>query len=474
MTRVPSPASGSAARVPSKRWVAVSLFIAACASDNPPAKPSDDGLAIAPAIDRNPAPDVVEIDLEARPGEKAYGGAPATPVWTYNGTIPGPLIDAKVGDRLVVHFKNSLPEPTTIHWHGIRLPATMDGSLAVQEPIPPGAQFEYAFTLKDAGLYWFHPHIRSDIQVQKGLYGLIRVRGASEPAADLETVLALDDIRLAPDGTINEYLDDTAKMMGREGKTLLVNGVADARLKVAPGALVRLRLVNVANGRFFNLRLAGHRFRVIGTDGGLLPRPYDVETLLLSPGERYDVMIVVDGAPGTELALTTEPYERGHGSGSAAPSKVMTVVLTTEPRRSGGELPVSFPDIERLPPRPTDFPLEFDEMLHGEDVVFTINGKAHPEVPLISIPNGEVRVLDVINKSEMDHPFHLHGFFFQVLERGGVVEPAERLANKDTIIVPAKSNLRLAARFDEPGTWMYHCHILEHGEHGMMGEIEVK
>lgn len=453
-------------------FAAIAAVLFSCSTtEDAPAGPGDQ-LVLSPTIDKSPDPNVVEIDLEAREAEKAYGSAPPTRVWTYNGTVPGAFIDAKIGDRLVVHFKSSLPEPTTIHWHGVRVPATMDGSLVMQRPIPPGGTFEYSFTLKDAGLFWFHPHMRSDIQVEKGLHGVIRVRSADEPASDLERVLVLDDIRLAADGTITEYLDDTAKMLGREGNTILVNGVREPRLDVKPGALVRLRLVNVANGRFFNLRLGGQRLRVIGTDGGLVPKPYDVDTLLISPGERYDVMFVAPATP-TTIAVTTEPYDRGHGSGEAPARPVMTLAVSGE-AIDGRALPDAFPEIERLPSASGDLGVELDEKIEGENVTFLVNGSSYPNVAPLKASRGEVRALSVVNKTEMDHPFHLHGFFFQELSRNDVAVPRDRLANKDTIIVRAKATLRLVSRLDEPGKWMYHCHILEHAEAGMMGELHVE
>ena len=455
--------------------VGVAVLVAsACGRGAAEGRPPDDPLALAMAPDLNPDPNILEVDLEARAADKSYGDGPATRVWTYNGSVPGPLLDATVGDRVVVHFKNSLPEATTIHWHGVRVPAAMDGSLAMQSPVQPGGSFEYSFTLKDAGLYWFHPHMRSDIQVQKGLYGVIRVRDRVEPEADLEHVLVLDDVRLGPDGTITEYLDDTAAMMGREGKMLLVNGVANARLAVDPGSLVRLRIVNVANARFFNLRLPGLKWHVIGVDGGLLPEAYDTETLLIAPGERYDVMLVVSSAPSTELVVTNEPYDRGHQSGGAPPMPLLTLAVSASAPLSGRSFPRTTRALERLPTRPADFPLDLDEVVQGDSVVFTINGAAYPNVPPIIVSSGDVRALEVKNTSEMDHPFHLHGFFFQVIARNDVPPPPEELANKDTIIVPAKSSLRLVSRFDEPGTWMYHCHILEHAEGGMMGELHVQ
>lgn len=446
----------------------------ACSSDDgaPAVVPAP--LALAVPEDLNPDPNILEIDLEAREATKSYGGRASTPVWTFGGSIPGPLLDAKVGDRIIVRFKNSLPEPTTIHWHGIRLPAAMDGTLAMQQPIPPGGSFRYEFTLKDAGLFWYHPHIRSDIQVQKGLYGAIRVRGAAEPLSDDERILVLDDVRLKTDGTLSEYLDDTSKMMGREGNTLLVNGVAHATVPLRAGAATRLRIVNVANGRFFNLRLPGHLWRVIGTDGGLLPKPYDTERLLVSPGERYDVMLLPTGVPGSELELVSDPYDRGHGSGTSTSLKVARVLLSSDAALTGRKLPDRFDDIEPFPAASKTVPITLNEKTENGELVFTINDGVYPNVPTVMVERGGGRLLEVKNASEMDHPFHLHGFFFQMLERNGAPVPLETTGNKDTIDIPAETTLKLLTRFDEPGMWMYHCHILEHAEGGMMGEIHVE
>lgn len=457
--------------------VAAASLAAACGtseSDSTSSAPTNDPLALPAPVDTNPDPNVLEIDLEAREATKSYAEGSATPVWTFGGTIPGPLLDAKVGDRVIVHFKNSLPEPTTIHWHGVRVPAAMDGTVAMQQPIPAGATFTYDFTLKDAGLFWYHPHVRSDIQVQKGLHGAIRVRGPSEPQVDDERILMLDDVRLKADGTLSEYLDDTSKMMGREGNTLLVNGIPNASIPVRAGATTRFRIVNVANGRFFNLRLPGHTWRVIGTDGGLLPKPYDTEKLLVSPGERYDLMVIPNGAPGSDVELLNEPYERGHESGMEPTMTVARLHLSADAPLEGRSLPDRFDAIASFPPSNQTVPIVLNESTRDGELVFTVNGAVFPDVPKVMVERGGSRVLEVKNASEMDHPFHLHGFFFQVLEKDGVAPSLESTGNKDTIIIPAKSTLKLLARFDEPGMWMYHCHILEHAEGGMMGEIHVE
>ncbi len=459
---------------------AASAAHCACSSDSSSSRPSEapaaaaDPLALVPVVDENPDPNVIEVSLEAREATKTYGSSAPTPVWTYNGSVPGPLIDAKVGDRVIIKFKNSLPEPTTIHWHGIRLPAAMDGTMAMQNPIPPGGSFRYEYVFKDAGLYWYHPHMRSDIQVQKGLHGAIRVRGTNEPTVDDERVLVLDDVRLKADGTLAEYLDDTAKMMGREGNTLLINGMTDATIALRRGASVRLRLVNVANGRFFNLRLPGHTWRVIGTDGGFVAKPYDTERLLIAPGERYDVMLIPNGAASTVVDLMNDPYERGHDSGNRPALTVAHVRFTDETPLAGRALPDAFAGVTALPPAMTTVPIALNEAERNGELVFTVNDAVYPDVPPVMVETGGLRFLDIKNDSEMDHPFHLHGFFFQVLEKNGVAQPLESTGNKDTVIVPMKSSMKLVTRFDEPGHWMYHCHILEHAEGGMMGEIHVE
>jgi FtsP/CotA-like multicopper oxidase with cupredoxin domain len=450
------------------------VAVAACGSSTSAAPAPDPWNALTTARDDNPDPNVVEIQLEAAETTHAFPGAAPAKVWAYNGVVPGPIIEAKVGDKLVVHFKNGLPEATTIHWHGVRVPASMDGTPAAQTPIPPGGTFDYSFTLPDAGLFWFHPHVRSDVQVHKGLYGVIRVQGPADPVADKHGVIVLDDVTVAPDGTISDYLDDTSKMMGREGKTLLVNGLAMPVFEANAGALLRLRIVNVANGRFFNLALAGYRWRVIGTDGGLVPKPYDTDHLLVAPGERYDAMLIATGAPGTEVALVDDPYDRGHDSGKDPPISIASLRITDGTPLQGRTLPSSFPDLERLADGAVDHTVVLDEGIQNGDLVFTINGAAYPNVPPLDVPLGAVQRILVDNRSEMDHPFHVHGVFFQALAKNDVAFAADALANKDTIVVPMKSTLKIVAHFDAPGTWMYHCHIFEHAEGGMMGELHVK
>ncbi|MFO0661476.1 MAG: multicopper oxidase family protein [Polyangiaceae bacterium] len=433
----------------------------------------DDGTGLKAIQDNDPSPDAISVEIDAKETTLTYGTSPPTKVWTYNGTIPGPLIEAKVGDSIKVHFTNHLPEATSIHWHGVRLPASMDGTMLGQDPVNPGESFDYEFTFKDEGLFWFHPHMHTDIQVQMGLYGVIRVRGQNEPAVDDERVVVLDDIKLNPDGTVYDYLDDMSRMMGREGKLILLNGKVTPTQKFLPGSLVRLRLVNAANGRFFNLSAPGVTWRVIGTDGGLIPKPHDQDRLLIAPGERYDVLVRMPSKVG-KIQLTDEAYDRGHDSGTAAPLEVATWSIEGETVPQQLAMPETGPSIERLSAGETYFTARLNEKDTPDGVVFTINDQTFPNVPPVNVPDGSVKTYVVKNESEMDHPFHLHGFFFQVVSRNDIPEPADALMNKDTIILPAKQSLKLVTRFDEKGGWVYHCHILEHAELGMVGVINVQ
>jgi FtsP/CotA-like multicopper oxidase with cupredoxin domain len=242
---------------------------------------------------------------------------------------------------------------------------------------------------------------------------------------------------------------------------------------VRAGERQRWRFVNAANARYFRLALPGQKLTLIGGDGGLLEAPREVDELLLVPGERADVLITPMGAPGSTLDLVSLPYERGHMTGMLPTAHVMRLHYSPEPALTPEPVPASLRSIPANPEpvRTRSFKLT-EEMASGKEPVFRINGEAFPDITHLEAKLGETELWDVENDTEMDHPFHLHGFFFQVVSRGGVAEPSR--AWKDTVNVPAKSTVRLSVRFDGfPGMWMYHCHILEHGERGMMGGLHV-
>lgn len=423
--------------------------------------------------DHNVDPHIVEVFLTAELSEVEYIPGIKSEVWTYNGTIPGPMLEANVGDQVMVHFKNNLPESTTIHWHGLRVPSTMDGTSAMMTPVPSGGTFEYSFKLLDAGTFWYHPHVRSDVQVEKGLYGGIIVRNPSEPTIKTATeeLMLLDDVLLDPvSGALNNATDMRIEMMGKEGNLLLVNGArSNQQRSVRAGEAHRIRVINTANGRYVRLGLSGGTMVRIGGDGGLISTPETVTEVLLVPGERVDVILWAN-LPNTTAILKTLPYERAIGAGTSDEADLIRFVATSEDPLN----PPTLPKILSSHVAPSAagnvvHTITLGERMSGGSMEFTINGMVHPQVPSLQSTTQTVETWNIVNNTEMDHPFHLHGFFFYRL---GTTE------RKDTVNIPAKQTVSLWVDFEDregaAGTWMYHCHILEHAERGMMGEVIVK
>ncbi|HEY5567068.1 MAG TPA: multicopper oxidase domain-containing protein, partial [Gammaproteobacteria bacterium] len=291
-----------------------------------------DELEVAAAVDVNPDPNIVEVELEAAITDiEIVRGAP-TPAWTYNGSLPGPLIRAKLGDKIIVRFKNSLPEATSIHWHGMRLPNHMDGVPGLtQKPIAPGGEFVYEFEARDAGTYWYHPHIDSAAQVGRGLYGSLVVEDpADSEAFGDELVLVLSDLSIDESG---QFLAEDAggefgDLFGREGRVLLVNGKVLPRLKVRQGKQQRWRVINAARARYYSIQLREHTLTKIGGDNGLAARSMQTNRIVLVPGERADIVFTPSDAPGTVRTMQWIPTERGFGSLYNRPREDMLEIET--------------------------------------------------------------------------------------------------------------------------------------------------
>jgi FtsP/CotA-like multicopper oxidase with cupredoxin domain len=435
-----------------------------------------DGVALPEAVDKNPDPNIVEIDLEAKPSPVELWPGVRTEVLTYNGSCPGPLIRAKVGDRIIVHFKNSLATQTTIHWHGVRVPANMDGTPSSQDPVMPGGSFDYDFHVPDAGLYWYHPHIDSSVQVAEGLYGAIVVEDPSEPK-DLgdEVVMVLSDIDSPDAGLVAPPSDvPLVHLFGGEGNVILVNGRVKPRLSARVGLRQRWRFVNAARSRFFQLSLPGHKFVRIGGDGGFIEAPVESDMLLLTPGERADVSIVPTGQPDTDVVMRWIPYDRGYGTAFARPAEdVMTLHLDAAPAVTPAPLPAHFRTIDPIDMTSvtqTNIVLTVTPLDAGLDAGgLLVNGKMFDTMVMAKV--GETSVWTVDNQTDWDHPWHLHGFFFQPLDANG--QPVHEW--KDTYDIPTKKSRSFVVRYDDrTGDWMFHCHILEHAELGMMGMVMLR
>jgi FtsP/CotA-like multicopper oxidase with cupredoxin domain len=410
---------------------------------------------------------------------------PATGVWAYNGSVPGPVLRARQGDRLRVHVANDLIEATTVHWHGIRLPNAMDGvPYITQRPIEPGTGFTYEFTLPDAGTFFYHPHQRSYEQVGRGLAGALIVEERTPPAVDRDVLWVLGDYRLNADASVRggfgNYMD--ASHAGRIGNTVTLNGRLPETFRVRSGERIRLRLVNAAPARVFALEFRGHRPWVIALDGQPVePHEPPGGAVLLGPAMRADLILDMTAAPGSRHAVHDGFYRR------LAYNLVDLAYGDEAPlRKSAGD-----------PPRLADNPLAEPDMRSAERhrIVFTggmmgdmrglrrgmawaVNGIANgcgdsglPFEPLLVLRKGRSYVLDLVNDTRWHHPIHLHGHAFRVVSRNGrATRHREWL---DTVMLEPRERAEIAFVADNPGDWMFHCHVLEHQASGMMSCIRV-
>ena len=461
---------------------AAMLFSAHAALAPPSLAPSgwDAGLALAEARDRNPDPSIVEIDLTARVADVEVAPGKVVHAWTYDGGVPGPLIRAHVGDRVIVHFTNDLPQPTTIHWHGVRVPIEMDGVPDISQPeMKRGDTFVYDFIVRDAGLYWYHPHVMSAAQVGFGLYGTLLVEDPADAVGVADQLtLVLSDIGFDGKGVPDspDSGGPAGMVFGREGAYILANGRVMPTLRARPGAPQRWRIVNTAKSRYFLLDLDGQPFYVIGTDGGLQETPETMETLLITPGERADVIVTPTGPKGGTLVLRAMLYNRGYGSVEYRNvEEVLTIAFTDQPALPRPKMPVAgraFAVPKLSGATHVDVLLTLPRAGPDGKSEFLVNGvpfwKAKPYLARV----GETQIWTVKNESKFAHPFHLHGFFFLPLDQK--FEPIHPMGWKDTLNVPVDGTIRFVVVFDErPGMWMFHCHILDHADGGLMGHVHL-
>jgi FtsP/CotA-like multicopper oxidase with cupredoxin domain len=429
---------------------------------------------VAALVDRDPRPGHVEVDLTAAPLETEIDGVQLT-MYAYDGQLPGPLLQARVGDEVVVHFTNQLPEPTTIHWHGVRVPDSMDGSPRIQDPVPAGGTFTYRFVVEDAGSFWYHPHVRANEQVDKGLYGPIVVHEAEDARVDADRFLVLDDLYLTSQGLPGFLTNGMEAMHGRTGNVLLVNGKAEAlALAVSRGQVERWRVVNTANARTMSLSVAGARWRVVGADGGLLPAPYETDRLVVAVGQRYDLEVTFDGDADT---ATLSSHVLALDEQDQVVEIALPLVDVAVGAAAGEPTTAAWPAAVPLPSAREVTEEAWIELDATNDPVtgallWTMNDQVMPEEPLFYFALGATVDLRLYNRAGPEHPFHLHGQFFEIVRRNG--QPVtDEPGLKDTVLVAGMESVQIKAYLDNPGRWMAHCHILEHAELGMMAEIVV-
>lgn len=457
-----------------------------------------------PLPDLEPAAGRVAVELRAAPQDLSLVPGKATAGFAYNGSFPGPTLDLIEGDEVTVRFRNDLPEPTNIHWHGLKVPPAQDG--LPEDLVAPGATRDYVFTVPpgSAGTYWYHPHPHGATvrQVGRGLLGAIRVRPAVDPLAGVpEHLVVLTDHKLDAAGQFAP-LTNMDRADGLEGSLALVNGQVHPMLAVRPGELRRLRLLNASASRQYLFHVQGHRLWQVGSDGGLFETPVETTAVALASGERAEVLVRMTGAPLAEAIVESLPIDRGAMAVPVvdpghAPAAALVAGASPGPvgdghaHSQGAAFPLfalGYGDTrvaERpaLPAKLREVPLldlagaAARRLTLTENMLtldFRIDGKVYDHHRVdIRTKRGATEIWTIANDADMAHPFHLHGVQFQVLDRDGVPEPQR--AWKDTVNVPARARVRFAVKFDVvPGRRIYHCHILNHEELGMMGTLEVE
>ncbi|MGE0854284.1 MAG: multicopper oxidase family protein [Hyphomicrobiaceae bacterium] len=438
-----------------------------------------------------------EFSLVAAPGRVRLVGPPHpdTNVWAYGNLVPGLELRVRQGERIRAVVENRLPEETTVHWHGIRVPNAMDGvPHLTQKPIAPGETFTYEFDVPDAGTYWYHPHQHGTVQVGRGLYGPLIVEEPQPIKVDRDLVWVIGDWRLLEDAQISDDFDNRHDMAhnGRVGNTVTLNGKVPDTFAVRSGERVRLRLINVANARIFGLEFAGHRPTIVAYDGQpVMPHEPPGGRVVIGPAMRIDLVLDMSGKPGGRF-MVTDRFYRG------LEYRFVDLVYGAEPLRErpldsslaleANALPE--PDVKNAERHDVTFNggmmggmmmsnrggmrgMNMMEMMHSGKIWF-INGIAatgHVHEPLLTLQRGRSYVLALNNETAWHHPIHLHGHCFRVISRNG---SATRLREwQDTVLMAPREKVEIALVADNPGDWMFHCHILEHQAGGMMGVLRV-
>lgn len=424
-------------------------------------------------------PEVVKYALTVEKGVTEFiSGAPNI-TYGYNGPLLGPTIRAKRGQRVEITVTNKLREYTTVHWHGMLLPGEMDGG--PHQVVGPDATWKATFTVSQpAATLWYHPHGIGNTasQVYRGLAGMFILDDEESSKLNLPKEYGVDDIplivqdrRIANDGTLLYLTNMNDIMQGMTGNTMLINGVVKPFLNV-PRGYVRFRLLNGSNARFYNFFLGDKSyFWQIASDGGLLEKPLKQKYLRLSPGERAE--IIVDFSQydsGDYVFLDSEHFRlikfivgKEKGNSSSIPDKLTTIKRISESkavaRRFFG--------------------------LTGMGHMVAINGKQmnlRRVDELVKLNTTEiwevtsrVGMMGMMHRgSDVLHNFHAHGIQFQILERNGSRPPENERGWKDTFHLEDGERVKLITRFHYPGEFMYHCHILEHEDNGMMGQFKVE
>ncbi len=445
------------------------------------------------ATERPGAGGVREIHLEAREVQWELAPGRVIKAMAYNGQIAGPELRLREGERVRIVLKNSLPDPTTVHWHGVNVPNPMDGVPGItQKPVQPGETFVYEFEGRPAGTRWYHTHYQEHRQLDLGLYAPLIIEPTQpDPFPfDREYTLVLDDWATGTRRPVPSTREGTAGGRGGMGgmmggmtggghtpayDTMTINGKAypaTQPLKVRKGERVRFRLINASADHTHVIRLAGYRLRVTHTDGNPLVQRVEVDAVPIAPSERYDVQFVADrrgagflycaepghAAAGEQVVVMYEGYE---GAKPEAPEEGVAGLSLWQYDMGRGR--------EILPP-PSGQVRTFDLTLSGGMMgadEWTINGKQYPRTDSLRLRKGDLARVRFSNRSMEAHPMHLHGQSFKVLAVNG-----RRLAApivKDSVDVEAHmGSVVIEFTAHNPGDWFFHCHKPMHMEGGMI------
>ena len=426
----------------------------------------------------------LRLTLETREGPVRIGGRAVTAL-SYNGELPGPTLQLQPGDRLQIRLINRLTGPTNLHVHGLHVSPDGHGD-NVLVAVPPGASWDYDYQLPSdhpPGVYWYHPHHHGRVaeQIFGGLYGAIIIGDppvASRSAGSTrERVLVISDTSLDSTGRVRS-VSQRARMQGREGDLVLLNGQTQPVLQARPGERERWRIVNACAARYVRLRVDGQQLDLLGIDSGRYAAPARIEQLVLAPGNRADLLVTLRQG-SSELRLLG--YDRGSVGmggligGTGAATSLASLRVTGSAAQAPGPLPAqgALRDLRQVaaPERRRTLTMA---MGMGGGMGFTIDGQVFDATRVDQqVRAGAVEEWEIRNTSSMEHPFHLHVWPMQLLESAGV--PVDVVSRQDVVNVPARSSVKVRIAFETfTGRTVYHCHILDHEDLGMMGVVEVR
>nr|WP_240898100.1 multicopper oxidase family protein [Agromyces luteolus] len=428
----------------------------------------------------------LDLELAAAVATVAVGGRQVR-VLGFEGGMPGPTLRVRPGDRISLRYRNDLGAATNLHTHGLEV-SPEGNSDNVFVMIPAGGTFDYAYELgpdHPPGVFWYHPHHHGTTaeQLFAGLYGAIVVEDAEPIPVARERVLVIADIAFDANGDV-AAASRPERMLGREGDLVLVNGLLLPTMVAAPGERERWRIVNACTSRYLRLRLDGQRMRLLGIDAGRYDEPREVDEIVLLPGNRADVL--VDATAG-EAVLQTLPFDRGRMGAMGAPRSATTgadlarFVVRGDAAASAAPPPAASAPRDRRDLRDEEVTGRRTLTLAmggmgggmGQGMAFTIDGRTFAEGRTDLEPSaGAIEEWTIENTSTMDHPFHLHVWPMQLVEVDGA--PVSGVDRRDVVPVPAGGRVVVRIAFEGiTGRTVYHCHILDHEDLGMMGAIRV-